>query len=149
MEKPVSTPAFKIPTLPFDEWLSRVASELEVDAVNAAEFALHYAHGLTPAEAVLADREAEAAAAVTTGCEMRVSLDGGSTYFDAPQGVRVLHLGVLIPGEDGRGELHLNHTSEGLIADVWATREESLDHNIGTRCFELAALVEDMVESAA
>jgi hypothetical protein len=35
-------------------------------------------------------------------------------------------------GEDEVGQVHINATSEGVIADVWVTRDEHLDHNIGT-----------------
>jgi hypothetical protein len=73
---------------------------------------------------------------------MKVSLDGGKTFVDAPEGVRVVYDGVLIPGEDGTGELHLNLTDEGVISDLWTTRDEPLDHNIGTS----SELLEDMVE---
>jgi len=65
-------------------------------------------------------------------CKMKVSLDGGETFVNVLDGVRVIYEGMMIPGEDGCGELHVNLTHEGIITDVWATREYPLDHNIGT-----------------
>ena len=62
---------------------------------------------------------------------MKVSLDGGVTYIEAPEGVRVLHEGVMLDGEDGQGEVHFNHTHEGLITDVWMPVEEEAC-NLGT-----------------
>jgi hypothetical protein len=73
---------------------------------------------------------------------LKVSTDGGKSFQDAKSGVRIIYGNVLIPGEDGSGELHINVTHEGLIADVWATREEPLDHNIGTS----SELVDDIVD---
>lgn len=64
--------------------------------------------------------------------KMRLSTDGGRTYHEAPDGVRIVYENVEIPGEDGTGELHINATEESIITDVWTTRDEPLDHNIGT-----------------
>lgn len=64
---------------------------------------------------------------------MLVSLDGGVTYSEAPEGVRVIHDLEFVPGEDGPGSLHLNLTVEGMISDVWtettniATKSQSFD----------------------
>ena len=74
---------------------------------------------------------------------VRVSLDGGVTYSPAPQGVRLIYPKVFVPGEDEPGELHINCTQEGLVTDVWVSREEHLDHNIGTG----AELLEDIVSN--
>lgn len=68
---------------------------------------------------------------------MKVSLDGGVTYVEAPEGVRVIHDGVMLDGEGGRGEIHFNHTHEGLITDVWTTTNEGEDYNIGTGAEDL------------
>ena len=75
------------------------------------------------------------------GYPMEVSLDGGDTWQLAPEGVRIAYKGVMIDGKDGTGEVHLNCTHEGVITDIWATREEPLDHNIGTDC----VLIDDIV----
>lgn len=80
---------------------------------------------------------------------MKYSIDGGSTYHDAPEGVRVLYEGVDVPGEDAPGEVHYNHTGEGLITDVWVTRDTSLDHNIGTDCEQISDLVDRLVEEGS
>jgi hypothetical protein len=72
---------------------------------------------------------------------IKVSLDGGESFQDAKEGVRIVYEGVPIPGEDGTGELHFNATHEGLVTDIWTNREEPLDHNIGTS----SQLVEDIV----
>lgn len=81
--------------------------------------------------------------------KIKVSLDGGTTFLEAPEGVRVIYENVPIPGEDGSGELHLNFTHEGVISDLWTTRDEPLDHNIGTRSQELVDLVSALVENNA
>lgn len=69
-----------------------------------------------------------------------VSLDGGLTFMPAPEGVRIVYEGVMIYGEDGRGEIHINATQEGLITDLWRTPDDPLDH-IGTE----SVLIEDIV----
>lgn len=72
---------------------------------------------------------------------IKISLDGGRTFVDAPEGVRVIYDEVMIPGEDSSGELHLNLTHEGVISDLWTTRDEPIDHNIGTSSEMLDDLV--------
>lgn len=84
-------------------------------------------------------------AAAAAGPAVKVSMDGGLTYQPAPNGVRIIYERVSVPGEDGLGEVHLNATSEGLITDVWVTREEHLDHNIGTASQMLDDIVGDLV----
>lgn len=74
-------------------------------------------------------------------CNMEASLDGGVTYQPATEGVRIVYKDVMIDGEGGRGEVHVNATHEGLITDIWTTRDEPLDHNIGTD----SVLIEDIV----
>lgn len=81
-------------------------------------------------------------AAVADNATHLVSLDGGKTFMPAPNGIRIIYKGVFVPGEDEPGELHLNATTEGLISDLWVTREEHLDHNLGTS----AQMVDDLVE---
>ena len=57
--------------------------------------------------------------------EIAISIDGGKTWIEAKQGVRVT-VGPLpvfsgCPGEDNeKGDLLFNFTGEGLITDVWA-----------------------------
>jgi len=63
---------------------------------------------------------------------IRYSVDGGETYNLAPEGVRLQYTDVPVPGEDENGEFYLNATHEGLIMDVYVSRESHLDHNIGT-----------------
>ena len=83
---------------------------------------------------------------------MLVSLDGGETFVPATQGVRIVYK-VFVPGEDDPGELHLNATTEGIIADLWVSRQEHLDHNLGTSSEMLDdvvdRLVDDPVDSTA
>lgn len=74
--------------------------------------------------------------------QVLVSLDGGKTFLPATSGVRIIYKNVPVPGEDEPGELHLNATSEGVITDLWVSREEPLDHNLGTS----SALVDDLIE---
>lgn len=66
--------------------------------------------------------------------KMKVSLDGGQTYQDAPEGVRIVYdnIPVVIDGEDSLGELHINHTTETVVTDLWGTRADSLDTHIAT-----------------
>ena len=77
---------------------------------------------------------------------IKFSVDGGLTFQEATEGVRIIYEGVDIPGEDGTGELHLNATHEGLISDLWTTREDPLDHNIGTSSQMIEDLVSDLVD---
>jgi hypothetical protein len=77
---------------------------------------------------------------------MLVSLDGGSTYQTAPNGVRIIYDKVDVIGEDEPGQVHINANSEGIITDVWVSREEHLDHNIGTSSNTLEGIVSDLVE---
>ena len=73
---------------------------------------------------------------------MLVSLDGGQTFVPVTDGVRIIYKNVAVPGEDEPGELHLNATSEGLISDLWVSRDEHLDHNLGTS----SQMVDDLVD---
>lgn len=77
---------------------------------------------------------------------MIVSLDGGKTFLPATAGIRIIYKKVPVPGEDEPGDLHLNATSEGLISDLWVSREEHLDHNLGTRSVLVADLIERLVD---
>lgn len=82
--------------------------------------------------------------------DTQVSLDGGETYQNAPNGVRLIYKRMPIP-DDGyeAGELHVNATHEGLILDVWATRKGLvLDENIGTSSQMATDIVARMVEAS-
>jgi hypothetical protein len=79
---------------------------------------------------------------------MIVSLDGGETWVEAPQGVRVTYNDVDIPGEDEQGSLCFNFTEEGQITDVWVGRGDD-DHNIGTSSEMVEEIVERLVEESA
>jgi hypothetical protein len=75
---------------------------------------------------------------------MQISLDGGETYVDAPQGVRIVIDDVTVqnrsqsgPGEDSPVGLHINCTHEGVICDAWGG-----DSNLGTS----SEMYEDLVE---
>lgn len=79
---------------------------------------------------------------------MKVSLDGGVTYRDAPEGVRVIYEDVDVPGEDDpKGQLHVNLSDESIIMDVWCSRQSDLDTNLGTMCDSIDDLILDMVET--
>jgi hypothetical protein len=80
---------------------------------------------------------------------MKVSLDGGVTFQEAPSGVRIIYKNVPIPGEDNLGELHITATEEKLTTDVWATRLEPLDHNIGSSSETTDGLINRLVEDNA
>ena len=75
---------------------------------------------------------------------MLVSLDGGVSYAPAPNGVRIIYQGVMIDGEDGRGEVHINASTEGLITDIWMTRDQE-DHNVGTDSVGIDDIVSRLV----
>ena len=77
---------------------------------------------------------------------MKVSFDNGETFIDAPQGILVIQELEQIPGEDGSGELHIHLTDEGIITDVWCSREEPLDHNLGTMSQTYNELAEQLIE---
>lgn len=76
---------------------------------------------------------------------IRISLDGGKTFLDAADGVRIVYDDVLIPGDEHGGELHLNLTHEGVISDLWTARDAPGGQLVGTSC----EMVEDVVERLA
>lgn len=84
-----------------------------------------------------------------SGIGISVSVDGGLTFVQAREGVRVRYEEVQVPGEGELGELHINHSAEGIVKDLWVTREDPLDHNIATSSQLLDDLVTDMVEADA
>jgi len=73
---------------------------------------------------------------------MRVSLDGGSTFTNAPEGVIVVYDDVLVPGEDEEGHVEFHFSHEGLITDVWVANEnlgsegETIDELVTRLCKE-------------
>ena len=76
-----------------------------------------------------------------------ISLDGGATWKPAPEGVRVRFDDVDVPGEEERpSQLLFNFTHEGLITDLWVSRQEELDHNLATSSVTFDELVFRMVE---
>ena len=87
--------------------------------------------------------------AVKPGHRTVVSLDGGLTFIPVDQGVRVHLERVDVPGEDERGELQINLSNEGIVFDVWVSRDDTLDHNIGTSSKAIDELVADLVEEGA
>jgi hypothetical protein len=78
---------------------------------------------------------------------MKVSLDGES-WLEADE-VRIVYEGVDVPGEDDPGEVHIVHTHEGMVTDVWVTREDPLDHNIATHSVLLCDWMDDLIEESA
>jgi hypothetical protein len=75
-----------------------------------------------------------------------VSLDGGVTFIDAPSGVIVQHQGVpvVVDGEDGEGEIHIKHTTEGVITDAWGTRADPLDTHLGTESRDHESIIDSL-----
>jgi hypothetical protein len=69
---------------------------------------------------------------------MQVSLDGGITYVDALEGVRVIHFDENVNGIPQ--ELHVNLTEEGIIMDVW--REDEI---FGTSSETFADIIDSLV----
>jgi hypothetical protein len=84
----------------------------------------------------------------STEMTMKVSLDGGVTWMETSQGVRVIYRGLFVPGEDGRGELQVNCTSEGIIKDVWVEKGDSYP-NIATSSVTVDEIVSQMIEDDA
>jgi hypothetical protein len=78
---------------------------------------------------------------------MLVTLDGGATYVEAPQGVQMIYTELTMPGEDSDGELHVNCTEEGIILDVWVDRP-GMGHNIGTSSETADEIVERLVKES-
>lgn len=77
---------------------------------------------------------------------IKYSIDGGKTWLDAPQGVRVSFEHRDIPGEDGDGDLHVNCTDEGIIMDVWCTKDGE-DYNVGTSSEMADEIIARLVEA--
>ena len=73
---------------------------------------------------------------------MKVSLDGGKTFVEIINEVRVIYEQIDVPGEAARGELHVTLTHEGIISDVWV---EPRDQNIGTHSSTVDEWVEKLV----
>lgn len=85
---------------------------------------------------------------------IHVSLDGGKTWVEAKDGVRVIvddlplsNPAMVYDSETG-GQLVFNFTSEGLITDVWADEVvvddplQKADKNLGTE----SAMYDDIIE---
>jgi len=67
---------------------------------------------------------------------MKYSIDGGLTYLEAPEGLKVV-VGCIASTDQSDEEmvdLHVNLTDEDVIYDVYASREESLDTLLGSSC---------------
>ncbi len=82
-------------------------------------------------------------------CSMKVSLDGGLNFIDARHGVRVIYESVDVPGQEGKGQMHVTLSEEGMVRDVWVTRDEPLDHNMGTESETVEEAVSAMVEEGS
>lgn len=77
---------------------------------------------------------------------MKVSFDNGETFVEASQGILVIQELKHVPGEDGEGELHFSLTDEGIIADIWVSREEPLDHNLSTMSQTFEEFAEQLID---
>jgi hypothetical protein len=70
---------------------------------------------------------------------MQVSLDGGRTWADAPEGVRI---DIDVTTDEGEGQtMALNFTSEGLIADLVVGDEGFILDSCGIETYELKDLL--------
>lgn len=82
-------------------------------------------------------------------------VNGEETWHPALEGVRIAYKNVMIDGEYGRGEVHINATHEGLITDIWANGEceqpgsQTTDYNIGTESVLIQDIVSRLVEENA
>jgi hypothetical protein len=80
---------------------------------------------------------------------MLVSLDGGATYCEAPEGVRVVVGGGLILFESSDCDLLINLTEEGMVMDLWQC-DANLDPEvcIGTDSETYCEIAERLKEQA-
>ncbi len=76
--------------------------------------------------------------------EFLVSLDGGKSYQEVTNDVRIMHTHQLTLGEDCESELRMTITHEGVIGDVWT--EEAKTRNIGTSSQTIQEMIESMIE---
>lgn len=113
-------------------------TNLVADAMHEGEYETLAIHEMKSLDNALA--------AADDSATLMVSLDGGQTFIPAPSGVRLIYKNVLVPAEEELGELHINATSEGLISDLWVSRDEELDHNLGTKSLLIDDLVEQLVD---
>lgn len=69
------------------------------------------------------------------GVKLKVSLDGGVMFLDAPQGVRVIYENVNVMGEDGQAQVHITLSDEGIGATpfVVVTRTVLVDAEAAAR----------------
>lgn len=80
---------------------------------------------------------------------MKVSLDGGVTYVDALEGVRVIYEDVIVDEDENLGALHVNLTSEGIIMDVYAEDDSNALAPLGTSCAMLDDIVSNLCQATA
>lgn len=83
------------------------------------------------------------------GVKLKVSLDGGVMFLDAPQGIRVIYENVNVMGEDDQAQVHITLSDEGMVRDVWALRASTPDENLGTSSQTLSEMVEQLVPEVA
>lgn len=63
-------------------------------------------------------------AGIEPGHGMQVSLDGGSSYLEAPEGVRVIYSNLIAGENETPVEAHINLTREGIISDIWGKGDD-------------------------
>ena len=73
---------------------------------------------------------------------MLVSLDGGVTYTEAPEGVRIIHDTAFRVGDDEPVALHINLTNEVMVLDLW-----SESANVGTECQMFDDIVNEFLDA--
>jgi len=80
---------------------------------------------------------------------MKYSIDGGITFLPAPEGIRLVIEATASTevSDEEPVELHLTVTGEGVIKDVYASREESLDTCLGTEAEQFDDLVCALIEA--
>ena len=83
--------------------------------------------------------------APTSSCDMVVSLDGGTTFIPAREGVRILYPSAPLPDDGQPGSLSVNATSEGVIFDVWRDQASAGSANAGTE----ASTIEEIITRLA
>ncbi len=66
-----------------------------------------------------------------------------------PESATIVWENLDVPGENLGGKLHIKVNPDGIVRDVWVSRESGLDHNIGGDWATVYDLVHTLVEEGA
>lgn len=136
----VTTSSIEPPLFPFRVMLREVAGSENQTAFDCqaedSDHAAEQAENAYPGVAIVSTVRMDAMTPI-----IEVSLDGGLTYVEAKEGVRIIYR--QLPGleVDTMGELHINATVEGLIQDFWTDPGTAQEHLSGTRAVMLGDIL--------